>query len=291
MPRAERSFDLAGTYPFYLLRKFIDRVWQTRYKSAFSGKNTANCGVLESLIRSRVIPALTTMHNTRAMLQTPYSVSQDHFSPQDIEAFWSLLLDADMATCEAFVLRFANEGVSLRSILLDLFSPTVTRMQALCDADELNRLDVSLGVARLGIIAEYLGRTVFYQPYQCDDRCLLLIGDKADCYSVSMLMAEALFRSNRWQVTLFPHAHSHHILTARISESWFKVAGLCAATLEAAEELRSTIKLIRRVSLNKDIFILVSGEAFLADPLLAQYVGADAVAADAGVALNIANAA
>jgi hypothetical protein len=291
MPRAERSVDLAGAHPVYLLRKFIEQVWQIGRSPVPLAKSPANREVLESLIRFRVMPLLANLHDTSASPGSAYAFPRDNFSPQDVEEFWSLLLDADIAICKAFVLRFANDGVSLRSILLDLFSPTVTRLEALCHDDELNRLDVLVGMARLGVIAEYLGRTVFYQPYQYDDRCLLLIGNKADCYSLGVLMAEALFRSDRWQVALFPHAHCNHRLTARVSESWFRIVGLCASTPEAAKEFRSTIKLIRRVSLNKDIFILVGGNAFLSNPLLANELGADAMAADAGIALDIANAA
>ena len=66
---------------------------------------------------------------------------------------------------------------------------------------------------------------------------------------------------------------------------------LCTSMPEAAEEFRSTIKLIRHVALKKDIFILAGGKAFLSDPLLAQDVGADAIAADAGIALATATAA
>jgi methanogenic corrinoid protein MtbC1 len=78
------------------------------------------------------------------------------------------------------------------------------------------------------------------------------------------------------------------MLLAAVEKDWFQVVGLSVGTEDHVESLADTIRHIRAASANRDVKILVGGPLLALSPNLYKEVGADAAAADAPSAVELA---
>lgn len=74
----------------------------------------------------------------------------------------------------------------------------------------------------------------------------------------------------------------------RVAGEWFDVVGLTISCDYHIAPLPSIIAALRNVSRNPKLCVMVGGRIFVEDPSLAERMGADGTAADAKVAVKIA---
>ena len=71
-----------------------------------------------------------------------------------------------------------------------------------------------------------------------------------------------------------------------VSGTWIDVAGFSIGSMSRLDGLAHCIRSVRRASHNPDLYVMVGGPLFLAQPDLVTRVGADAAATDAASAVR-----
>jgi methanogenic corrinoid protein MtbC1 len=116
------------------------------------------------------------------------------------------------------------------------------------------------------------------------ERRLLLVlrAGEQPTFGIS-LVADFLQRAG-WEVRQESPRCTEDILNV-VALNWFAVVGLSIGSDDNLEEIANIIRLIRCVSLNRSVGMLIGGPALLARPELVHFVGADGTAADGPAAV------
>lgn len=108
-----------------------------------------------------------------------------------------------------------------------------------------------------------------------------------DQHSFGTVVIDELFRRNGWVTDRLTDAETPELLR-RASDLWFDVIGLTVSCDCHIAPLPSIIAALRSVSRNPRVCVLIGGRLCVADPALADKVGADGTARDAKLALKVA---
>ena len=166
------------------------------------------------------------------------------------------------------------------AIYLDLLTPAARRLGVMWEEDVCDFVQVTVGLMRLQQIL-----TTYSIPFERNPGNskhaprVLLVPSPGDQHTFGMSMVASFFQRAGWNGwTGVPPSLDD--LLDRVRCEWFAVIGFSAATLARVESLSSVIRAVRRVSLNREVGIMVGGPVFVANPDLVIAVGADATAVD-----------
>ena len=227
-----------------------------------------------------LIPRL--LAHARAMMsdQDPALVHAG-ISQADVDEFVAACLSHDEARCPAIVTGFIESGAPLERICLDLLTPAARQLGTLWEDDEVDFLDVTLGLGRMQRVVRDLGRRVAAEtPMSEDAGQALLCGMPEEQHSLGLAMVAEFFVADGWGVTVGPPLGVDDVLH-EVGAHWYDVIGLSAGVSERIPRITEVIRRIREASLNADLAVLVGGRAFIDSPELIAIVGADASAPDA----------
>lgn len=254
-------------------------------------ERSAGQAELESLARtieSQIIPRLMLAHCGASIPTTPGMVREGSISPADLIDFTAVVLHADIGSVAGAVEQLLMRGVSAERICLDLLAPTARRLGELWEEDLCDFVGVTLGLGRLQQVLHDLVPQL--QPtveVRTSGSKILLVPAPGDQHSLGLTMVREFFRSAGWDVRGGSGCEAAEI-AALLRQEWFEMAGLSVGTQCGLDELSTHIRMIRSVSRNPHIGILVGGSMFIEQPSLAQAVGADATAIDARQAVAVA---
>lgn len=226
-----------------------------------------------------LIPRL--LAHARTLPQLGERAVAPSISAEDVQAFVEACLSHDEARCPDMVTSFVDSGTPLDRICLDLLTPAARTLGILWEEDEVDFLEVTLGLGRMQRVVRELGHRMAAQSAMSEDAGqAFLCGMPEEQHSLGLAMVAEFFVADGWGVTVGPPLGAEDVLH-EVSAHWYDVIGLSAGVSERIPRITDMIRRIREASLNADLAVLVGGRAFIAFPELIAKVGADASAPDA----------
>jgi methanogenic corrinoid protein MtbC1 len=208
-------------------------------------------------------------------------VSAPTINEYDVEQFVRACLSHDEERCPSIVTGLLEAGAPLDRICIDLLTPAARALGEKWEEDEVDFLEVTLGLGRMQRVVRDLGRRVAAEtPMSEDAGQAILCAMPDEQHSLGLAMVAEFFVADGWGVTVGPPLGAEDVLH-EVSAHWYDVVGLSAGVMERIPKIVETIRQIRAASLNTHVAVMVGGRAFLNNPDLVAQVGADASAPDA----------
>ncbi len=199
----------------------------------------------------------------------------------DVNRFVQACLSHDEERCPSVVAEFIEAGAPLERICLDLLAPSARILGEMWDDDEVDFVEVTLGMGRMQRVVRDLGRRVAAEtPMSEDAGQAFLCGMPDEQHSLGLAMVAEFFVADGWGVTVGPPLGAEDVLF-EVGAHWYDVIGLSAALGERIPRITEVIREIRAASLNANVAVMVGGRAFINHPEMVAQVGADASASDA----------
>jgi methanogenic corrinoid protein MtbC1 len=231
-------------------------------------------------VEAEIVPRLLIAR--RNIPATPVPANVAALDDGDAAELARLLVSHEVDVPFAYVEAIRHRGVPLELIYTQLLAPAARRLGVLWDRDEVDFVQVTLGLGRLHQLLQRLSALAPELPSaesRGHGRRALFATVPDEDHSFGLLMVTQFFRHNGWDVwNEFPETAEE--LIRCVSQNSFSMVGLSAGSLERVDLLTTLIRRIRRASLNPSVGVMVGGPVFLHHPELAVRVGADATAAD-----------
>jgi methanogenic corrinoid protein MtbC1 len=266
-----------------------DRESSQRPRSRGRAADVDDCGlpdsgvtpVLQSLVRTvegEVVPRLLLAR--RNAIRVP--ASGPGIEAGDANELARLLLHHETDVPFAYVESVRYRGVAINDIYSCLLAPAARRLGEMWEQDECDFMQVTVGIGRLHQVLHRVSQLV-PGPERLDSRGhgrrVLLATVPGETHSFGVVMVSQYFRQNGWEVwNEFPATDRD--LAGYVSKHSFALVGLSVGNQAGLSALDSTIRAIRRASLNRSVGIMVGGPLIRLNPELALRAGADATAED-----------
>jgi MerR family transcriptional regulator, light-induced transcriptional regulator len=231
-------------------------------------------------VEFEIVPRLLLAHPSGGSLSP--SLNLDF--PNEIKGFAETVLGRSEDAAGAYIQGLHDQGVPLEAIYLKLIAPTARYLQYQWLEDERDFAEVTLAQCRLQQLLRQFS-TAFRgdHPHATGLRALLAAGpgELHDLgYPVfGLVLLGEFFRRDGWDAWIEPAPKAGELSTL-IHNEWFDVVEFMVSGEKRLDELASTIKAIRKASLNKSLGVLVCGQTFVEHPELVLLVGGDGPAAD-----------
>jgi methanogenic corrinoid protein MtbC1 len=235
--------------------------------------------MLSRVIETQVIPHLVTVHAANRL---------DDDTPEVVE-LTRLVAGLDPDAGAAYVEAMLERGIAVDVLYLDVLAPAARRLGVFWEQDVMDFAEVTIGLLRLQRLLNDLSRGTSPRLRRgAGGRHALLASVPGEQHTFGIAMVAEFFRRNGWQVRSAPLA-SIAELALMVRNEWYAVAGLSAGTSAVVANVTACVQTIRAASCNPAIAILAGGPLFTAHPELVSIVGADATAADARAAAQMAD--
>ena len=240
-------------------------------------------------IESEIIPRLMLAHRAVLGCPTVARPADTPPGPERIAEFARLILDNAVTVAACCADAQGNEEMTLEGVYVDLLAPTARHLGDLWTADECDFTAVSIGLWRLQQVVHQLSEGCLPDAtVSSSGRRVLLAPAPGDQHTLGIAMLSEIFRRAGWDVWGYPPVSVGELIETVRCER-FDVVGLSAGCGCRADEIAQVIGEIRAASCNRDLVVLVGGALFLQAPDMASRVGADATAADAREATDLAD--
>jgi len=233
---------------------------------------------IADLVSMRIVPRLAALH---AAVQPT-----EHPTPEEIAELARLVLSPEGREAAFYVASLRERGLSVDTLFAELLEPAAQLLGELWDQDEVDFIDVTLGVGRLQALLSVFNCT--HEIAACDDlRSVLMLTVPGEQHSFGIAMVERFLDAGGWRVS-----SEREVAPTRLADlvehQWFAVAGVALSNRCNLDKAASAIASIRAHSCNRSIGVMVGGPVFSADPGLAAAVGADGTASTAVAAVVLA---
>jgi MerR family transcriptional regulator, light-induced transcriptional regulator len=190
----------------------------------------------------------------------------------DIEEF------ATLAICPGgdlwpYVEETLRTGVPVQEIFEDLLAPAAKRLGDLWESDDCDFLSVTTGAHRLHIAVRRLS-SAWRPGWQGAARALFLPAP-GETHVLGLSIVTAAFEQCGWSTDITDAS----VVYATVRRHWFDLVAFSISCDRLIDGLTDAAARIRRVSRNRNVFLLVGGPVVASKPELAASIGADALAA------------
>lgn len=249
-------------------------------------------GQIADQLETEVIPRLLLAHRISKESRTAPDASSRILLESSVRArqLSTVALKMGPPGVITFIDELLAGGEMLDRILVDVVAGAARDMGQRWETDELNFVDVTIGVANLqhalrhysaGGRRELNGGGSARKPRAC------FIAPDNEQHTFGMLIVEEAFRASGWEVWSSSE-NSFESLRDAVKDIPFDVAGFTLANETHVNQLAVEIDTLRTSSCSASLAILVGGSIFLKNPDLWKLTGADAMAADAIDAVRLA---
>ncbi len=244
-------------------------------------------GDLAQTIEAEIIPRLMLAHG--GVADAPQAaIGSASISAREIHDFANLVLAQDAGVVRRCVQAIHARGVGPKALCLDLLAPAARRLGELWEADLCDFTQVTLGLWRIQQVLHDVSPSFRSDLHSGESgRRVLLATLPGEQHTFGMSMVADFFRQRRWDVRLDtpgPRGEALRLLRAER----FDLVGVSLGSETRVDELAEWIVAARRVSLQRDIVVMVGGPIFVSRPEWVPLVGADATARDASAAVDMA---
>jgi methanogenic corrinoid protein MtbC1 len=233
-------------------------------------------------IEGEIIPRLVLTRRLVRAQQAPHEREGEVSDGSDVTELVRLLLAHDVSVASAYVGTVRHRGVTLERVCLDLLAPAARQLGTLWEEDECDFMQVTVGLCRLHQLLRELSPE--FGPPDTDGSCkssrrILLAACPGDQHTFGISLVAQFLRRADWEVWHEFSSAAADIVDV-VRQNWFAVIGLSVGSEARLDQLTAMIAAIRRESRNRQIGVLVGGPLLVANPELADMVGADATAVD-----------
>jgi len=177
-------------------------------------------------------------------------------------------------------------GATPASLYLGLVTQAARSLGALWEEDRCDFAQVTIGMGRLQRILR--GLSPHFQMAgvrRTHTESILLVPAPGEQHTLGLMILAEFFSREGWLVAGGPGTTSAEAASI-VSGTWIDVAGFSIGSMSRLDGLAHCIRSVRRASHNPDLYVMVGGPLFLAQPDLVTRVGADAAATDAASAVR-----
>jgi len=238
---------------------------------------------LASLIEAEVLPRLLLAHGLgrRDDAERSEAAAQTGIDPS---AFARACLTHTAAELMSAVERALGARYERQSVLLETLGPAAAALGEMWERDECSFTDVTLGIGRLHEVMRRLRGRGSVEGRA--DRSIFLAPTPGEQHTFGLVIVEDFFMQAGWRVDCEIGPSADDICEAVACEK-YDVAGFTLSKESQSPSLQDVVRGVRERSANPGITILVGGRVFADEPKLAEFVGADVAASDAGQAVRI----
>lgn len=206
-------------------------------------------------------------------------------SPQ-LGDFVKALLSPDDDVAMHFVDRLLEAGMTPQSLYEECFTPAARILGEMWETDECSFYDVTVGTGRIQrMVRELSHRFLADQAFPGSMGRIILACAPGEQHSLGVAILAEYFAKDGWDVHLSSGLGSEGLLD-KVKESDYNLLGLSVSGSDRLAVVKREIQMIRQVSRNRDIKILVGGYVVSADPSIVRRLGADGFAPDAASAVR-----
>ena len=237
-----------------------------------SSTDTRAIAPLQRALQMVVIPDLV----SRRAHAPPKSTHVLPVSEQNLLSLANACLDSSHAV-EAQLEALLAQGCSMDQLYLEVIANTARLLGRWWTSDKLDFANLTLGVERLQAIVRHWDERFQRsgQPLPGANRCaVLLLSEFNDQHSLGVLMLQAFFKRDGWRVHNTWGMEEAHLLR-HLRSHVVHLIGLSVCTDRSLGRIKRLIQNIRQCSLNPEIQVMLGGPLLLAQPEMAQDLGAD----------------
>jgi MerR family transcriptional regulator, light-induced transcriptional regulator len=205
----------------------------------------------------------------------------------EIENLAHLSIGKDESALLAFFELVKAQHQALGTLLAFFIAPAALYLGELWKQDLCDFFDVTVGVGRLQLLMNRLESPIAASG-KGGDRQALLIAPLGETHVLGLRMVGKLLDAVGWDVT-FEEQRSLQQSARTAADKWFAVVGVTVALASGLEQAARTIAVVRDASKNRNLAVVVGGNAFTDHPELIAQVGADAGGFDAPSAVVLAS--
>lgn len=244
----------------------------------------ARAARLIQAIEADIIPRLMLMHHgtaSPAVGAGEAGTAPATFTAGDVEHFAALVLAEKAPAASLHLKLLRSRGVSLDSILLELLAPAARYLGRQWESDHADFMQVTLGLWQLQQLLHELG----HQPAESVDlrngmHRALFAAAPGEQHTFGLMIVADFFRRSGWDVVEEVGATRDTLLDL-VRRERFTLVGLSVSCEASIDGVAALIGAIRRSSCNRNVGVMIGGQAFVDHPEKAAQVGADATARDA----------
>jgi MerR family transcriptional regulator, light-induced transcriptional regulator len=244
---------------------------------------------LASELEAEIIPRLLLAHCTQSDFHIDASASPTILDRTvQIRELTRIALHSEVSAVTAFVEALVCAKMPLDKVLVDVVAGSARYMGRLWEADELDFVEVTIGVSRLQQALRILTAERKQIPKNSAARAYsaAFAPVQGEQHSFGLILVGESFRHAGWRVTACPEFDSNDMAAAAAEEP-LDLAGFSLSCERRLDQLGEEIENLRLSSCSSDLVILVGGNVFLDNPELWKSTGADGMALDAIQAIRI----
>ncbi|MEO0883595.1 MAG: cobalamin-dependent protein [Pseudomonadota bacterium] len=246
---------------------------------------------LVKVIETEVLPRLMLIHRQGDEIDAAADIAQPVVTDRIVEDFVDTLIGCGCEAGNELIIDLVASGASLEDIFLKLMAPAARRMGERWTSDDLDFVDVTIGLCRLHELLR--NNSVADEPMNrlpsSRQPSILLSVMPGDQHVFGVQIAAEFFRRDGWQVACETGLDLDGL--ARIlSQNDFDVLGLSLANEIKAAELTKNIDSLRKASSNQNLKVILGGSLMGQNSEFVRPTGADLVSADAATAPRAARA-
>lgn len=244
---------------------------------------------LMDTIETEILPRLMLLHSDSKARRGDAPSNNRPVTLNMVEHFVSLMLDDSVSAGHDFLEQLLGRGVDLEAIYLELLAPAARRMGEFWETDTRDFGDVTVGLCRLHEILRHNALDPYdsQSTFRADAPSILLSTACGDQHVFGILMVAEFFRKAQWQVICEPGAQTEDLVQA-VSREPFDMVGLSLSRSVSIPDAADSIRRIREASNNKELKVIIGGEAVERDDSIVARTGADGATYDAANAPSTA---
>jgi methanogenic corrinoid protein MtbC1 len=209
-----------------------------------------------------------------------------------------LAIARDEAACQVYVDGLLEQGMTLETVYKNLLVPAARRLGEFWLEDYCDFSDVTVGVIRLQRIQRSLSSEfrrvgssrAATAVSKLAGRRALIVPMPCEHHTFGATLIQDFFARAGWDVSGWPMASDTELVNT-VRHETFDMVGITVSCDNRLQDLSALITLVRRASRNKSMVVAVGGPPFLADPVRAAAVGADATGSTGPEAVSAVDAA
>lgn len=211
-------------------------------------------------IEAQIIPHLVLTHHreTEGKGQSASLCADARPPPTELEVqqLAEIATQSDLTRALGMIEKMGADGLSLEIVLLQLVAPAARRLGDEWLTDERSFSEVTIGLSTLQQIVQILGPS--FAPSAGARGEIVLVSPLSEQHTLGIYLLGEFLRREGWGVRVAPSLSETDLLSI-VADEHIEMVGISVACEEALKDLERFVAVIRKVSLNRDVLVMVGG--------------------------------
>lgn len=201
--------------------------------------------------------------------------------------YMAALLRGQRREAAELIMAAVDDGVSVKDVYLGVFQPSLYEVGRLWQTNQISVAEEHYFTAATQLVMSYLYPRIFGTAQK--DRTIVAACAGGELHEVGMRMVADFFEMEGWDSYYLGANTPHDSLVKAVREKKPHVLALSATMSFQIPAVGKVIREVREDAALDGVKILAGGYCFRVDPDLWRRLGADATAADAQQAVEVAD--